>query len=139
MMADSGAVDAAVFAALGADPTLRTLCPDGVWRNQAPQSRTRFVVVILSGGEDANMFHGPAFETFVYAITAVLKDQSSVNASSAAHQIQTVMQALANPTGYVLTVSQRTEPIRYSEPDPVNPDLFWQHFGGLYEVMVEPA
>jgi hypothetical protein len=138
-MADSGAVDAAVFAALAGDATLQALCPDGVWRNQAPQSRTRFVVVIQNGHEDANLYQGSAFETFVYGITAVLKDQSSINASLAADQIQTVLEALPDPTGYVLTVTQRTERLAYSEPDPANPDLFWQHFGGLYEVMVTPA
>lgn len=138
-MADSGAVDAAVFAALGADATLQTLCPDGVWRNQAPQSRTRFIVVIQNGHEDANMFQGSAFETFVYAVTAVMKDQSSVNADTASDRIQAVMEALTNPAGYILTIAQRTERLAYSEPDPTNPDLFWQHFGGLYEVMVTPA
>jgi hypothetical protein len=138
-MASSGAVDRAIFSALGADTTLQTLCPDGVWRNQAPQSRTRFIVVIQNGHQVANMFHGPAFETFVYAITAVMKDQSSVNADTASDRIQAVLETLPNPTGYVLTVSQETERLAYSEPDPSNPDLFWQHFGGLYEVMVEPA
>jgi hypothetical protein len=138
-MADSGAVDAAVFAALNGDATLRGFCPDGVWRNQAPQSKTRFVVVLQSGHLDANVYHGSAFETFVYAVTAVLKDNSSVTASSAADRIRVVLEGLTTATGYELMVAQRTERLAYSEPDPGNPDLFWQHFGGLYEVMVTPA
>jgi hypothetical protein len=138
-MSSSGAVDAALFAALGADATLKTLCPDGVWRNQAPQGRTRFVMVALSAHDDRPMFHGTAFERFVYAVSAVLKDQSSVNAAAAEDRIKAVLEAVTSPAGYDLAIAQRGERIAYSEPDPVNPDLFWQHFGGLFEVLVTPA
>ena len=138
-MADSGAVDAAVFAALGNDAQLKTLCPDGVYRNQAPQAKTRFLVVIQASHVDAAQFQGPAFETFGYAVTAVLKDNSSVNASTAAARIRIVLEAMPTVSGYIISIVQRTERIAYSEPDPVNPDQFWQHFGGLYEVMVTPA
>jgi hypothetical protein len=138
-MAASAAVDTAVFAALAGDATLSALCPDGVWRDVAPQSRTRVVVVSLSAHQDSDLFHGPAFETFVYAVTAVLKDNSSVAATQAADRIRVVVEALAIISGYVLTIAKRTERIYYTEPDPTNPDQFWQHGGGLFEVMVTPA
>lgn len=129
----------AVFGALGADTTLKTLCPDGVWKNQAPQGKTRFVVVILADANVDDIYQAQAFWSFTYSISAVMKNNSSADAYAAADRIDAAIQGITTVQNHVVTVSRLEEPIDYSEPDPTNPDLFWQHVGGNYELMVTPA
>jgi hypothetical protein len=138
-LADSAAVDTAVISALYADSTLMGLLPDGVYFGIAPQSKTRCAVVMLPAHLDVDQFQGTAFEEFTYMVKALVKDNSVTVANQAAARIDTVMRALPTPTGYVLTLTRRSERIAYTEPDPNNPDQMWQHRGGLYDVMVTPA
>ena len=137
-MPDSAAVDAAVFAVLN-DPTLKGLLPDGVYRDVAPQSKTKVAVVLTPTHSDTDQFQDTAYETFSYLVKAVTKDNSVITANNAAARIDQLMRALPSPAGYVLMIARRRERVAYSEPDPSNPDLFWQHRGGLYDVMVSPA
>ncbi len=137
-MADSAAVDSAIIGALYNDATLKGLLPDGVYFGIAPQSKTKCAVVMLPTHVDTDIFQGTGFEESTYMVKALVRDNSVTTANQAAARIDTIMQTLAAPTGYVLTVSKRTERIAYTEPDPNNPDQMWQHRGGLYDVMVEP-
>ena len=52
LMADSSDIANALIAKLGSDAELLALCPNGVYRDQAPPGATRFVIVSLMAGED---------------------------------------------------------------------------------------
>lgn len=139
-MSDSSAVDGAVFAAL-ADATLAGLLPDGVWRDVAPQGKTRFVVVSQSAHEDQYMFEGEAYELFTYLVKAVVKNTSNAAAKDAAVRIRTLIDNLtgAEIPGYVIADAHRVERVAYAENDPDNADARWQHYGGLFEIMASPT
>lgn len=137
-MSDSAAVDGAVFTLLQGDGALTTLLPDGIWRDLAVSGKTRFAVVSQPGHEDIYQQGSRAFERFTYLIKAVMKTDAPAAAQSAAARIDTLMNGLTTITGYHAVLSQRSERVAYTEIDPDNPDTRWQHFGGLYEVMVEP-
>jgi hypothetical protein len=136
-VSDSAAVDRAVFTALN-DPTLLALLPDGVYFGVAPQSKTKVAIVMLPSHVDTDQFQGTAFETSTYMVKAMVKENSVTRANDAAARIQTLMLALPAPTGYTVAVVRRSERIAYTEADPDNPDILWQHRGGLYDVMVAP-
>lgn len=135
-MPDSSAIDYAVVAVLRADATLMALVPDGVHRDEAPQGKTRFIVVSTPSSEDLQMFGATAFETQVYLVKAVLKELTVVNADAAAARIKTDVEAMTAATGYGSVTAQRTERVAYTEIDPDDADARWQHRGGLYELTV---
>lgn len=135
-MPDSSAIDYAVFAALRADATLMAMVPDGVFRDEAPQGKTKFIVVATPSSEDVPMLGGTAFENQTYLVKAVLKEQTVVNADAAAARIKTDLEAMTAAAGYGGVTAQRTERVAYAEIDPDDADARWQHRGGLYELTV---
>jgi hypothetical protein len=139
-MSDSSAVDGAVFAAL-AEPVLAALLPDGVWRDVAPQGKSRFVVVSMPAHADEYMFDGEAYELFTFLIKAVDKNTSNATAKTAAARIRTLIDSLTGAVldGYVIADAHRSERVAYSETDPDNADARWQHYGGLFEIMASPT
>lgn len=139
---DSGAVDSAVIALLQNDATLKTLTPDGVYFDAAPQGRQRFVVITRDDHNDEYILDGlKGFEHFEYSIKAVIFSTSASDARKADTQIDALMSvdawALA-PTGYKVVHVGRVGDRRYSEPD-VDPAQRWQHWGGAYELDVVPT
>lgn len=139
-MPDRGAVDRAVFAMLKNDPTLTSLLPDGVYRDNAPQGKTRVTIMMTPTHLVTDLFHGIAFETYTYLVKALCRDNSVTTADNAAARIDDLMTtAVPTPTGYVVEATRLDERIAYGEPDPNNPDQMWQHRGGLYHVIVTPA
>jgi hypothetical protein len=138
---DYGAVDSAVIALLGNDPTLKGLCPDGVFFSMAPQAARRFVVISVTDHENIPMFEGGiAFGRFEYLIKAVIFSTSSSDARKAGTQIDALLmngEAALAPVGFKVARCQCANYRRYSEPD-VNPDQRWQHDGGEYAIDVMP-
>ena len=139
-MSDSSEVDAAVIAALTNDATLAALMTDGVWRDVAPQSKTKFVVVAQQDHVDRYVQTTAAYEEFVYLVKAVDANVSGSTVKTAAARIHTVLQdAALTITGYGLMLIERIERVAFTETDPDQQDRRWQHRGGLYRVFVQPS
>lgn len=140
MSVDYEDIDGALVALLAADSALTTAMPNGVHADSAPPGSTKFVIVQLQHGADE--YVQPATSAFfdaTYLVKAVSRDTSSLGAKAAAKRIHAVLQnATLTVAGYQTMIIQRTERIRYQEPDE-NTDLLWQHRGGLYEIMTSPA
>jgi len=138
-MAHPSDVDAALLGKLSADSALKALMPDGVFYDLAASGRTRIVIVKLMHHETVDMFGGPAYEQPLYLVKAVEQSSSALNTINAAKRIDALLnnQPLTI-NGYTLMTLQFREYVRYAEADSVNPDLRWQHCGGLYLVSVSP-
>lgn len=136
-MSDSSTIEAAIFAALN-DATLRTLLPDGAWWSAAPQGKTKFVVVSMPTAGETYEEGRTAFEEPTYLIKAVAKESTTATVDAGAARIRVLIEALQAATGYHLLRVQRVERVKYSDPDPVDAAVQWQHSGGLYEVLAEP-
>lgn len=139
-MSDSSDIDAAVLAKLAGDTGaggLMTLMTDGVWWDEAPPDKTKFVVVSLSANEDHHdMRVGRAIEMGTYMVKAVSRDTAGTAVKAAAARIDTLLEGTTlTVTGYTFMTMKRAERIRYTEVDE-NTDLRWQHRGGLYELWV---
>src|SRR5262245_38394075 len=132
-------VDGALIGKLSADATLKTLLPDGVYFDISASGKTRIVIVKLMHHETVDMFGASAYEQPLYLVKAVEQSQSALNVINAAKRIDAILnnQPLTI-TGYQLMTLQCREYVRYAEADSVNPDLRWQHCGGLYLVSVSP-
>ena len=142
-MADSGATDAALVAALAADQTLAGLMPDGVWLDEAPPGLSRYVLVSLVESADVPQFRGRAFESALYLVKAVERSTSGGGARAAAARIDAVLeggtlQLDGSPaSGYALVELAREGRIpALVEVDEADPGIRWQHRGGLYRVVV---
>ena len=87
-MADTSDIAAALIAKLGSDLELLALCPNGVYRDQAPPGATRFVIVSLMAGEDLGVFRHRAIEAGVYLVEArMLSTVPGANVKAAAARI----------------------------------------------------
>jgi hypothetical protein len=136
---NSGAVDSAVIAALQADATLRGLMPDGVFFNLAPPGSTRFVLVGIFDARDEGLFGQRGFENTLYFVKAVgLSRATSLSTmKSAAHRIDELLElATLAPADFSWIDCVREERLADTVPDPLDPSLFWFHFGGHYRVQV---
>lgn len=145
MASDSTEIDVAIQQKLATDAALKLLMPDGVYFDQAPTGKTRFVIVTLQSSLDDYVENASAFEDAVYMVKAVARtaigigDTSNVSTDSAAKRIHEILQdATLTIVGYVTMILQRTERIRYTEPDD-NADLRWLHKGGLYQLVASPV
>lgn len=138
-MADSSDIDNAVSAKLGADATLLGLCPNGVYIDVAPPNAERFVLVsIRDAGDEATFDAGPAIESVVYAVKAVMLKSAGGDAKAAAARIHALLhdQPLT-VAGYTWVTMHRDEDdprIRYTELDDRDPSIIWAHRGGNYRV-----
>ena len=142
MATETGAVDAAIIAALRGDAALMSLCPGGVWYGVARPGTSAVVIVDrLDHVVDQNLFGGPAGETFTYLAKAVLPDTADeTKAAEAGARIRAVLDQnttlVANGYRQQAPVVE-TEGVRYPELDAANPDRIAQHWGGHYEVQVQ--
>ena len=138
-MPDTAAVDTALLAKLGADATLTTLMPGGIWFDVGPHGVEKFVLVAQLAHEDHYLFGGSAWEVITYLIKAVALSTSVTDAKAAASRIHTLLQdGTLTPTGYGLMRMQRAERVRFTEVDQQT-DARWQHSGAHYEVWVQPS
>lgn len=140
MASDTSAVDASVIAKLSSDATLMALMADGVYWDLAPNGKTKFVIVSQLSHADENGFDGRLFETIVYLVKAVDRNQDGTTAKSAASRIDVLLQDVPlTITGYTHTETRRIERVRYTEDDDLDSNIRWQHRGGHYELMVSPS
>jgi hypothetical protein len=134
-MSDSSDIDAAVSAALLGDAALMALAKDGVFFSQATPNATRFVVIDLVTALDQTAFSARAYEDVTYRVKYVEQGLNGLNAKAAAARIDAVLDgATFAIAGYSLMSVERTERVRYTDIDPVDPSIRWQHRGGLYNL-----
>lgn len=137
----SANVDAALISKLAGDATLTTLAPGGVYREVAPLGVAEpYVIVQLMNHDDQYLLNtAQAFEAGTYMVKAVQASTSGSAAQAAADRIQALLHnGSLTITGFRLINLARQERIAYVEIDDVR-DRRYQHRGGLYDVLVEPA
>lgn len=137
---DSGAVDAAIVGVLQADGALKTLMPDGVFFNLAAPGSTRFVLVGVFDEADEWVFGHRATESTLYFVKAVgfSRNARLADMKAAAFRIDALLDgATLTVPGFasVDCVREKREPTD-TVPDPLDPSVFWFHFGGHYRVLV---
>lgn len=137
--ADSSLVDDAIIAKLLNDSQLRSLCPDGVWSDQAGEGKERFIIVSLVEANDVPVFEGRAFEDSLYLIKAVIKNGKG-DIKGACSRIDEILSG-ADGRGAIIPVPNfgelsiaREARVRYTEVDEEEPTLRWLHRGGRYRV-----
>jgi hypothetical protein len=137
--ADSSLVDDAIIATLLKDSQLRTLCPDGVWSDQAGEGKERFVIISLVDHNDVPVFEGRGFEDALYLVKAVIKNGKG-DIKGACGRIDEILSG-ADGRGAIIPVADfgelsiaREARVRYTEVDDQEPTLRWLHRGGRYRV-----
>jgi hypothetical protein len=135
-MADTSDIAGALIAKLGSDLELLSLCPNGVYRDQAPPGATRFVIVSLMAGEDVGVFGRRAIEAGVYLVEArMLSTVPGVNVKAAAARIDVLLEDQPlTVAGYTWMTMHREEPIGITEVDAVDASIRWFRRGGRYRV-----
>lgn len=137
-MAATSAVIAAILAALSADTGsggLLMLMPDGVFFGIAPPGLRSFVLVSLVSSQDEEMFSGRAHESHLVLVKAVDLNTDPANALAAADRIDVVLdEASLSATGYGMVSIARESRVQDVEVDDSDPDIRWQHAGGMYDV-----
>lgn len=135
-MPDTSNIANAVIALLGGDSTLLTLCPNGVYYDEAPPGSTRFVIVSMVAGFDEPMFGARAFEQGLYLVKAVMLSTAGGDIKAAAARIDVLLeQQPLTVTGYSVSTMRREEPVRYTEVDELDKSIRWFHRGGRYQVV----
>jgi hypothetical protein len=135
-MADSSDIDNALIALLGADATLLSLCPNGVYYDEAPPNSTRFVIVSLADQHDEPMFRSRAFEDSLYLVKAVMLSTAGGDIKSAAARIDALLdQQTLTVSGYSVTTIRRDSRVRITEVDDEDKSIRWYHRGGQYQVV----
>lgn len=142
-MSDSSAIENALIKKLRDDTALSTLLPGGVFFDVADEGSTKFAIVSQATAHDQPMFKGRAYEDYNFLVKAVVLNDVASVAKQAAARIDELLdpQPPASPAtldvvGYRLMVMRRIDRVRYSDPDPQDSQIVWQHRGGHYQVMV---
>jgi hypothetical protein len=141
---DSGEIDNALVDALNADAELMALAPDGVYFGAAPPGRDRFVIVSIVEHLTRAQMAAPtarrALEEVQYIVKAVLLNGADADARQAGARIDALLedQTLAID-GYTCVSIARTNRIRETEPDAVEPSILWKHRGGYYRITAAPG
>jgi len=135
-MADSSDIAGALIAKLGSDLELLALCPNGVYRDQAPPGATRFVIVSLLAGEDTGVFGKRAIEAGIYLVEArMLSTVAGANVKAAAARIDVLLEDQPlTVTGFSWMTLHREEPIGLTEIDAADPSIRWFRRGGRYRL-----
>ena len=137
---DASALDAALLSRLQTDAVLTSLMPDGVYWDLAPQGSTEFVIVSLSDFSSELIFgDADAFDRPAYLVKATARTTGGTAVKDAAARIHDLLhrQPLTlTGTGYELMLMRRVRRVRYTELDPTDQALRWQHRGGVYEILV---
>jgi hypothetical protein len=140
-MADSSDIAGALIARLGSDLELLALCPNGVYRDQAPPGATRFVIVSLLAGEDLGVFGKRAIEAGVYLVEArMLSTIPGANVKAAAARIDVLLEDQPlTVAGFAWMTLHREEPIGLTEIDAADPSIRWFRRGGRYRLEMSHA
>lgn len=139
-MANTPAVDAALFSKLSNDATLTTLAPGGVYSEVAPQGVSKpYVIVKQIDHRDDYVQGSKAFEEIHYEVTGVDQSTSKVAVQAVADRIHALLQnATLTITEYLCVGVNREENVEYIVIYDGS-DHRYQHLGGLYYVLVEPT
>jgi len=137
-MADTSDIANALIAKLGSDTELLALCPNGVYRDEAPPGATRFVIVSLMAGEDHGVFRHRALEDAIYLVEArMLSTVPGANIKAAAARIDALLEDQPfTVAGYTWSATYREEPIALTERDDQDTSLRWFRRGGRYFVQM---
>lgn len=140
-MANTSDIANALIAKLGSDTQLLALCPNGVYRDQAPPGATRFVIVSLMAGEDIGVFGQRAIEAGVYLVEArMLSTIAGANVNAAAARIDALLEDQPlTVAGYSWMTMHREEPIGITEVDASDPSIRWFRRGGRYRLEMSHA
>jgi len=134
-MADTSDICNALIAKLGSDTALLALCPNGVYRDQAPPGATRYVIVSLLAGEDIGVFSRRAIEAGVYLVEARMLSTAGGNIKAAAARIDVLLEDQPlTVAGFAWSTMFREEPIGLTEVDAGDPSLRWFRRGGRYRL-----
>lgn len=143
MSHDSSNIDNAIVAMLGADATLLSASPNGVYFDVAPEHSTRFVIVSLLESNDESVFGGRAYEEYLYLVKAVQRSTEPNTIKAAAARIDVLLDdqplGVGSPlsvAGYTFMACFRESRIRQTEVDPNDASILWHHRGGLYRVQM---
>lgn len=129
-------IEQAVIQKLGADATLASLAPGGIWLDVAPETATEpYIIVNLQSHLDTvAMSDALSFETAFLLVKAIVSGGSAASAQTAADRVQTLLHGTTlTITGGTLMSMTRSGRVRYVE---VDGDQRFQHVGALYEVAV---
>jgi hypothetical protein len=145
MSHDSSDIDAAIVAKLGADATLLSLCPNGVYVDEAPPNMTRFVIVRLIDETDQSVFGRRAFEDALFGVEAWMLSTAGGNIKAAAARIDallddqplTIGSPPAQVAGYTQMAMFRESRTRGTDIDEVDPSIRWFIRGGNYRVVMD--
>lgn len=142
-MADSSDIDNALIAKLGSDVTLLALCPNGVYKDEAPQGATRFVIVSLVEESDEPVFGRRGYEDALYLVEARMLSTAGGNIKAAAARIDALLEdqpLSGSPTltpGYTwMTTYRESRLTPQVEVDEVDPSIRWFRRGGHYRVQM---
>ena len=135
-MADTSDIAGALIAKLGSDLELLALCPNGVYRDQAPPGATRFVIVSLLAGVDHGVFGRRAIEEGIYLVEArMLSTVPGANVKAAAARIDVLLEDQPlTVAGFTWMTLHREEPLGITEVDALDPSLRWFRRGGRYRL-----
>lgn len=144
MLPDSGEIDNAIVDVLSADAELMALVPDGVYFDEAPQGMENFAIVSMVEGLTLAQMGAAterrAAENNQYIVKVVMLSGSSANARTAAARIDQLLEDQTIPIdGFTCLSIARTDRIRDTEPDAVDPSIRWQHRGGYYRITAAPG
>jgi len=126
---------------LGSDAQLLTLCPNGVYWDEAPPGSTRFVIVSFVSSLDVGVFGKRAIEEGVYMVEArMLSTVPGANIKAAAARIDALLedQPLTVP-GYTWMTMHREEALRMTEVDAMDPTIRYFRRGGRYRIEMATA
>jgi hypothetical protein len=135
-MADTSDIASALIAKLGSDAELLSLCPNGVYWDEAPPGSTRFVIVAFINAIDRGVFGKRAIEEGIYLVEArMLSTVQGANIKRAAARIDELLEDQPlTVAGYTWSTMHRVEPVRMTEVDEVDPSIRWNRRGGQYFV-----
>jgi hypothetical protein len=133
-MADTSDIASALIAKLGSDAELLSLCPNGVYWDEAPPGSTRFVIVAFINAIDRGVFGRRAIEEGIYLVEArMLSTVQGANIKRAAARIDELLEDQPlTVAGYTWSTMHRLEPVRLTEVDEVDPSIRWNRRGGQY-------
>ena len=133
-MADTSDIASALIAKLGSDAELLSLCPNGVYWDEAPPGSTRFVIVAFINAIDRGVFGRRAIEEGIYLVEArMLSTVQGANIKRAAARIDELLEDQPlTVAGYTWSTMHRVEPTRMTEVDELDPSIRWNRRGGQY-------
>jgi hypothetical protein len=137
-MPNTSDIASALVAKLGSDPELLSLCPNGVYFDEAPPGASRFVIVSFVTALDQGVLGKRAIEDGQYLVEArMLSTVQGANINRAAARIDELLEDQPlTAAGYGWMTTFRSEPTRLTEVDDLDPSIRWYRRGGHYVVQM---